>query len=165
VLSAAAQEDPDFFVYFGDTIYADSGVLPSGDAFELDEYREVHRLTRADPHLQTLLASTGSFSGWDDHEVRNDYAGESVDPLQFQNGAQAFFEYLPVRKTSHGAPYRVDRSVRWGRHVELFFLDGRQFRSAEQFCNPEPIPGGPQTSNTLVSPFVGTRLWRSRPTR
>lgn len=53
VLSAAADEDPDFFVYFGDTIYADSGVLPTGDAYTLDEYREVHRLTRGDPHLQT----------------------------------------------------------------------------------------------------------------
>ncbi len=155
VLSAAAQDDPDFFVYYGDTIYADSGVLPGGaSAFTLDEYREVHRLTRADPHLQALLATTGTFTGWDDHEVRNDYAGETVDPVQFENGAQAFFEYLPVRKASHGAPYRVDRSVRWGRNVELFFLDGRQFRSAEQFCNPDPIPDGPQTPQTLFSPFV-----------
>jgi alkaline phosphatase D len=154
VLSAAAQDDPDFFVYYGDTIYADSGVLPGGNAFELDEYREVHRRTRADPHLQTLLAATGTLTGWDDHEVRNDYAGETVDPVQFDNGARAFFEYLPVRKTPQGAPFRIDRSVRWGRHVELFFLDGRQFRSAEQFCNPAPIPDGPETANTLFSPFV-----------
>jgi phosphodiesterase/alkaline phosphatase D-like protein len=154
VLSAAAQEDPDFFVFYGDTIYADSGILPGGDAFTLDEYREVHRLTRADPHMQTLLAATGTFTGWDDHEVRNDYAGETVDPVQFENGAQAFFEYLPVRKQPTGAPYRIDRTVRWGKHVELFFLDGRQFRSAEQFCNPDPIPDGPETPNTLFSPFV-----------
>jgi alkaline phosphatase D len=154
VLSAAAAEDPDFFVYFGDTIYADSGVLPTGDAFTLDEYRTVHRLTRADPHLQTLLASTGTFTGWDDHEVRNDYAGETVDPVQFENGARAFFEYLPVRKNSKGAPYRIDRNVRWGKHVELFFLDGRQFRSAERFCNPDPIPDGDETPETLFSPFV-----------
>ena len=49
VMSAAAQEDADFFVYFGDTIYADSGILPTGNAETLDEYREVHRLTREDP--------------------------------------------------------------------------------------------------------------------
>jgi phosphodiesterase/alkaline phosphatase D-like protein len=154
VLSAAAAEDPDFFVYFGDTIYADSGVLPTGDAFSLSEYREVHRLTRADPHLQTLLASTGTFTGWDDHEVRNDYAGETVDPEQFENGARAFFEYLPVRANSLEAPYRIDRNVRWGAHVELFFIDGRQFRSAERFCNPDPIPDGDETPDTLFSPFV-----------
>ena len=155
VLSAAAAEDPDFFVYFGDTIYADSGVLPGGaNAFTLDEYREVHRLTREDPHLQTLLATTGTFSGWDDHEVRNDYAGETVDPVQFENGARAFFEYLPVRANAAGPPYRIDRNVRWGRHVELFFLDGRQFRSEPRFCNPDPIPDGPETTDTLFSPFV-----------
>jgi len=155
VLSAAAAEDPDFFVFFGDTIYADSGVLPGGaNAYTLDEYREVHRLTRADPHMQELLAATGTFSGWDDHEVRNDYDGETVDPVQFENGARAFFEYLPVRKNPVGPPYRVDRNVRWGRDVELFFLDGRQFRSAEQFCNPDPIPDGPETPDTLFSPYV-----------
>ena len=155
VLSAAAAEDPDFFVYFGDTIYADSGVLPGGaDAFSLDEYREVHRLTRADSHLQALLAATGTFSGWDDHEVRNDYDGETVDPVQQENGYRAFFEYLPLRKNPGQAPYRTDRSVRWGEHVELFFLDGRQFRSAERFCNPDPIPDGPETPDTLFSPFV-----------
>jgi len=155
VLSGAAADDPDFFVYFGDTIYADSGVLPGGaDAFTLEEYRQVHRLTRADPHLKTLLGSTGTFSGWDDHEIRNDYAGETVDPVQFAAGARAFFEYLPVRAFPSPArpPYRTDRQVRWGRHVELFFLDGRQFRSAEQFCN-ETLPDGPETSDTLFSPF------------
>ena len=158
VLSAAAAEDPDFFVYYGDTIYADSGILPGGDAFTLAEYREVHRLTRGDPHLQTLLAATATYSGWDDHEVRNDYAGETVDPEQFENGARAFFEYLPLRKNPQGPPYRIDRSIRWGRHVEMFFLDGRQFRSEERFCNPDPIPDGPETADTLFSPFVEDEL-------
>jgi len=155
VLSAAAAEDPDFFVFFGDTIYADSGVLPGGaNAFTLDEYREVHKLTRADPHMQELIASTGTFSGWDDHEVRNDYDGETVDPEQFENGAQAFFEYLPLRQNPVGPPYITHRNVRWGEHVEVFFLDGRQFRSAEFFCNPDPIADGPETPDTLFSPFV-----------
>ncbi|MBW2697113.1 MAG: alkaline phosphatase D family protein [Deltaproteobacteria bacterium] len=155
VLSAAAAESPtpDFFVYFGDTIYADSGVLPSGDAQTLDEYREVHRLTRADPHLQNLLAATGTFTGWDDHEVRNDYDGETVDPAQFEAGARAFFEYLPVRSHPGSAPFRTDRSIRWGRDVELFFLDGRQFRSQEFFCNPDPIEDGPESEFSLFSPF------------
>jgi phosphodiesterase/alkaline phosphatase D-like protein len=116
-------------------------------------------MTRADPHLQSLLAATGTFTGWDDHEVLNDYAGETVDPVQFENGAQAFFEYLPLRQDTTSAPYRIDRQVRWGRHVELFFLDGRQFRSAEQFCNPEPIPDGPETPDTLFSPFVEDELF------
>jgi alkaline phosphatase D len=154
VLSAAAAEQPDFFVYYGDTIYADSGVLPGGaDAVTLDEYRAVHRLTRADPHLQELLATTGTFSGWDDHEVRNDYDGETVEPERFAAGARAFFEYLPLRPRPGTRRFRTDRTVRWGRDVELFFLDGRQFRSAERFCNASS-PDGPEAPDTLFSPFA-----------
>jgi hypothetical protein len=104
--------------------------------------------------MQALIASTGTFSGWDDHEVRNDYDGETVDPVQFANGAQAFFEYLPLRQNPFGPPYLTHRNVRWGEHVEVFFLDGRQFRSAEIFCNPDPIPDGPETPDTLFSPFI-----------
>ena len=114
----------------------------------------MHKLTRADPHMQALIASTGTFSGWDDHEVRNDYDGETVDPVQFENGARAFFEYLPLRHNAFGPPYITHRTVRWGEHLELFFLDGRQFRSEELFCNPAPIADGPETPDTLFSPFV-----------
>jgi alkaline phosphatase D len=154
VLSAAAAEEPDFFVYFGDTIYADSGVLPGGRAATtLDEYREVHRITRDDPHLQELLARTATYTGWDDHEVHNDYAGESVDPARFAAGAQSFFEYLPVRQRPGWPVFRTHRRVRFGSDVELFFLDGRQHRSAEQFCNPT-LPDGPETPETLFSPLV-----------
>jgi len=155
VLSAAAAETPapDFFVYFGDTIYSDSGVLPGGNAITLDDYREVHRLTRGDPHLQNLLATTGTFTGWDDHEVYNDYDGETVDPARFEAGARAFFEYLPVREHVDGADWRTHRNVRWGRDVELFFVDGRQYRDEELFCNPDPIADGPETAYSLFSPF------------
>jgi phosphodiesterase/alkaline phosphatase D-like protein len=154
VLSAAAAEQPDFFVYYGDTVYADSGILPSGaDAVTLDEYRLVHRLTRSDPHLQELLATTGTFSGWDDHEVRNDYDGETVEPERFAAGARAFFEYLPLRPSPGTRRFRTDRTVRWGSDVELFFLDGRQFRSAERFCNASS-PDGPEAPDTLFSPFA-----------
>jgi phosphodiesterase/alkaline phosphatase D-like protein len=76
-----------------------------------------------------------------------------VDPVQFEAGARAFFEYLPVRPHPGQAPYRIDRNIRWGRDVELFFVDGRQFRSAELFCNPDPIADGPETASSLFSPF------------
>jgi phosphodiesterase/alkaline phosphatase D-like protein len=151
VLEDALAQDPDFFVYFGDTIYADAGVLPDGGpAVTLDDYRLVHRGTRLDTSLRDLLASTGTFAGWDDHEVRNDYDGETVEPERFAVGAQAFFEYLPLRRPQED-PTRTYRRIAWGSDVELFFLDGRQYRSAEQFCN-RISPDGPE-ADTLFSPF------------
>jgi phosphodiesterase/alkaline phosphatase D-like protein len=153
VMSDAAAQEPDFFVYFGDTIYGDSGILGGRRAaLTLDEYREVHRLTRLDVHLQELMARTASFTGWDDHEVRNDYDGETIDPVRFASGAQAFFEYLPVRQQPGDPPFRTHRRARWGRHVELFFVDGRQFRTRERFCN-QTSPDGPPAPDQIFSPF------------
>ena len=109
VLAAAAAEQPDFFVYYGDTIYADSGVLPGGaDAITLEEYRTVHRLTRSDPHLQEILATTGTFSGWDDHEVRNDYDGETVEPEARMRGPAI----IPSSIARLSAKIAFDRSLR-----------------------------------------------------
>lgn len=154
VLEDARAQDPDFFVYFGDTVYADTGFLPMRRAaVTLDEYRTVHRFTRLEPSVQRLIGATGTFTGWDDHEVKNDYAGETVEPARFAAGAQAFLEWLPVRQAVGDSPSRIHRRVRWGKDLELFFLDGRQFRTAERFCNPT-LPDGPQTAETLFSPFV-----------
>ena len=38
-LTAAQNENADFFVYLGDTIYSDSSFRPGGPATTLDDYR------------------------------------------------------------------------------------------------------------------------------
>lgn len=138
VLGAARQEDPDFFVYLGDTIYADrdssaGNVRKVPPAASLPVYRGKYRENRGDVFLQDLLAATSVYAVWDDHEVLNDYAGQTVDPLLLAHGVQAFFEYMPVRPHPSD-PTRLFRRFRWGKDVELFILDERQYRSAERFC-------------------------------
>src|SRR2546422_580728 len=78
---------PDFFLFVGDTIYADircdrPGVVPGADfvATRLDQYRARHRYQREDPALQELLRATSVDAIWDDHEVRNDFSGPT-EPL------------------------------------------------------------------------------------
>ena len=73
---------------------------------------------------------------WDDHEVVNDfgpltdapttppYSGAHLLPL----GLEAFLDYTPIAPGA-GAP-RLYRSLRWGRHLELFVLDTRRYRDA-----------------------------------
>ena len=39
----------------------------------------------------------------DDHEVVNDYDGQTVDPARYAAGRQAFLEYMPIRET--GLPH------------------------------------------------------------
>jgi alkaline phosphatase D len=138
VLGAVRQEDPDFFIYLGDTIYADNdsgvgNVRKVPPQASLPVYRAKYRENRADGFLQDLLAATSTYAVWDDHEVLNDYAGQTVDPVLLANGVQAFFEHMPIRPDPSD-PTRLFRSFRWGKDVELFILDERQYRSAERFC-------------------------------
>lgn len=152
VLKHAADQNPDFFIYFGDTVYADTGGLPGGPAETLDEYRQIHRNTRADVDLQHILRNTVTYSGWDDHEVFSDYAKEAIDPARFENGARAFFEYLPIRNQFTNEKYRTYRKVRLGKDVEIFLLDLRQYRTSSEQCLVPP--GVPATDGGNFSPFT-----------
>ncbi len=137
LLSTVREDAPDFFVYLGDTVIADPPEvegLPT--ATTLPEYRQLYKDNREDEHLAGLMAATSTYAIWDDHEVVNDFAGETVDPDMLAAGRQAFFEYNPIRQ-SPDDPNRLYRSFRWGKDVELFILDERQYRSAEFFCYDE----------------------------
>lgn len=138
LLDAVRQEHPDFFVYLGDTIYADTD-SPAGNVTQippaetLPVYRAKYQENRQDAFLQALLAATPAYAIWDDHEVTNDFAGEAVDPTLLAHGLQAFLEYMPIRPDA-ADPGQLFRRFRWGRAVDLFILDARQYRSAERFC-------------------------------
>jgi alkaline phosphatase D len=138
LLDAVRRENPDFFVYLGDTIYADTNsaagnVTQIPPAETLSVYRAKYRENRQDAFLQALLAATPTYAIWDDHEVLNDFAGEAVDPTLLAHGLQAFLEYMPLRPDA-AEPRQLFRRFRWGRAVDLFILDERQYRSAERFC-------------------------------
>ena len=169
-LSAAQGENGDFFVYLGDTIYSDSSNRPGGPAITLDDYRGEYRLQRTYSNLTNLLASTSTYALMDDHEIQNDYDGQTVNPARYAAGRQAFLENNPVRET--GLPHDPScagdplyRTVKWGSEVEVFITDQRSCRSADVaascggdlgptlppavrqsfpfslFLSPNPIPG------------------------
>jgi alkaline phosphatase D len=141
IFRAMAARRPDVFVFVGDTIYADQRCrvpenVPGADfiARDLAGFRAKHRYNRSDPAFQAFLRSTSAYTIWDDHEVVNDFAG-SVEPLM-PIGRRALLEYWPIRPPAE-EPTRLYRRVRWGRLLELFILDTRQYRS------PNAMPDGP----------------------
>jgi phosphodiesterase/alkaline phosphatase D-like protein len=135
-LDAARNDAPDFFIYHGDTIYSDSGLRPGGPAMTLQEYRDAYKVNREVPALRSLLAATSSYVTWDDHEVQNDYDGQTVDPARYAAGRQAFHEFLPALDallphdpTCAGSPrFRV---FPWGREADVILIDERSCRSAD----------------------------------
>lgn len=145
-LAAAQAEDPAFFLYFGDTIYADRGV----HATTLDGYRAKYRANRAYAALRNILAATATVNMWDDHEVVNDYAGAAIDRGMFEAGRQAFREYLPVDDSANG-PALLYRALRWGAGIELIVLDERSFRSASA-ADACSVDGAPDTLPAAAAP-------------
>src|SRR3954469_8575489 len=146
----AREDDIDFVVCLGDYIYAEAehtradGTAvrddPIGLAESLADYRAKYALYRSDPALRKMHARFPVVAVWDDHEVRNDYAGSLPDgglppdahySVALRNAAyQAYFEAMPFVPSGRS---RIYRSLRFGRHAELILLDERQYR-ANQPC-------------------------------
>ena len=138
VLNAIGNEAPDFWVYLGDTIYSDSGLRLGGPATILDEYRDAYKLNREVDAgaLQDLMAAISTYAIWDDHEVLNDYDGQTVDPTRFANGREAFLEYMPILdqgllQDPACADDPLFRVFPWGEDTDIIILDGRSCRSAD----------------------------------
>jgi alkaline phosphatase D len=124
IMDAVRVKQPDFFIHLGDTIYADRG----GAASELSEFWAKYRGNRDDAASQRLFAETSVYVIWDDHEVEDNYEGHH--PLA-AIGWRAFFDYWPVRRNA-AEPDRIYRSFRWGKALEFFLLDTRQYRDHAQ---------------------------------
>ena len=144
-LAAAQEENADFFIYLGDTIYSDSSNRPGGPATTLADYRDAYKLQRTYANLTNLQKSTSTYPLIDDHEVQNDFAGQTVNPARYAAGLQAFKENNPIRET--GLPHDPScagdplyRTVKWGSEVELFITDQRSCRS--QSANVAATCGG-----------------------
>jgi alkaline phosphatase D len=161
-LNAVRSERPDFFVYLGDTVYADSLLRVSGPAVTLGDYRETYRQNLDIAALPALLQSTAVYAIWDDHEVRNDFAGATVDRTLYGHGRQAFLEYqpiaedrLPVDPSCAGAP--LFRVFRWGTAVEVIILDERSCRSAsvEALCGGDLVPTLPPARRRQLRGALG----------
>jgi alkaline phosphatase D len=152
-LHAAKNENPDFFVYLGDTIYADfraGGLLPNAQT--LDDYRGLYKSARDVPALKELAQSTSMYAIWDDHEVQNDWDGETVPRAVLEIGRKAFHEYMPMwdsplLQDPDCATAPLFRAFSWGREADLFILDTRSCRSAsvEAICLGDLAPTMPKT--------------------
>ena len=138
---------PDAWFFIGDTIYGDDPRADGVDAMTTAEYFAKYRMNRADGPLRHLLASTGTYTMWDDHEVRNDFAGAvPAFATRMASGNYAFRRYDPLREDG-GDPTRLYRSFKFGTLAEFFLIDLRQYRSAKYTCCNDPMESGYVTTD------------------
>ena len=144
-------ENNHFNVALGDTIYSDSEVPGRLNpvALTVEQKWGKYKLNLGQPKLANLRGATGFYSHWDDHEFINDFSrfenvfssGSINGQVLYQRGAKAFTDYAPVEFSQRDGIYRTKR---WGKNLELFFLDERSFRSAKANVNgacTNPVSG------------------------
>ncbi len=117
---ASERTDLDAFVVLGDAVYTDG-------ASSLSDFRRKWADGIEGPEYAALRGSTSLITQWDDHEVRNNWEGDSVKPALLDAARRAFLEHQPIRQ-NETRPQRFWRSLKWGLTAELFILDARSER-------------------------------------
>ena len=123
---------PAFFVQTGDTLYYDK---PKPYAKDLATARYKWNRFYAMPYPREFHRTVPSYWLHDDHDVlKNDcWPGQKYGELTWEQGLQVWREQIPQSEK----PYRT---FRWGKDLQVWFPEGREFRSAN------PMPDGPDKS-------------------
>ncbi len=137
-----AEENPDLVVHLGDYIYESNKKEPvrphrNKQVKTLEEYRSQYALYRTDPDLQRMHGLAPFITTWDDHEVKNNYAGgddRSESDLALRSNAyKAYYEHMPLRLTSlpQGPDMQLYRRISYGALANFHVLDTRQYRTKQ----------------------------------
>lgn len=171
IFDVIGAQRPAFFVALGDMIYADDPCQSRGrygnaqlaglshPAVTLPGFWAVWRYHRSDAAFQRFLDRVPIVSVWDDHETLNDSGPHrdtypsAPDAHLLPTARRAFLDYQPFVPPADD-PTRIYRSVRWGKHLELFVLDTRQYRDANEAADD------PQRPKTLLG--AAQRAWLTR---
>jgi alkaline phosphatase D len=153
VYGRMAAERNDFNINLGDTIYSDSELAGSKPALTVPAKWQKYRYGLALPNLRTLRASAGLYSQPDDHEFINDFSVPEFGSTLYRAGVKAFADYAPVTWDPERGFYRT---FRWGKHLELFFLDERSFRSAKVTtqCGNDLAPAAPPAVRAAFASLI-----------
>jgi alkaline phosphatase D len=121
--------DPQFVTMTGDLVYYDSNeprAVNSGLARL--HWERMFSL----PRILETLSSTGSYWLKDDHDTLIDdtWPGMNSGELTFAEGQEIFRQQAPLGES-------IYRTFRWGRDLQVWFTDGRDFRSNNK------MPDGP----------------------
>ncbi|MFL6561839.1 MAG: glycerophosphodiester phosphodiesterase family protein, partial [Bacillus sp. (in: firmicutes)] len=133
---AMSSLNPDFFLFSGDTIYADNKTpaVPNPPSKTVQDFWAKYKENRTDAGLRSLLQKTGTFAIWDDHEVTNDFSGPSQELTP--TGLSAFKDYWPISSERSSAD-KLYHKYSWGNAMDMIILNNRGYRS------PNTMADGP----------------------
>lgn len=123
----------EFLMFMGDFIYAD---VP-WKTRSADGYYKLYRQNFASSDYKRIYENIPTYHIYDDHEIVNDYAGQSndSDPF-FQMAAPAYTAYLGNANPTPSVPGVNYYSMSYG-DVAFFVWDTRRYRSANEAIDDE----------------------------
>jgi alkaline phosphatase D len=124
--------DPSFVVFTGDNVYYDSE-KPRAETMALARHHWQRMFSL--PRQVELLRNVASYWEKDDHDtVDNDsWPGMKLGDLSYTQGFVVYHQQVPLAAGSRGY-----RTFRWGRDLQIWLTEGRDFRS------PNTMPDGPE---------------------
>lgn len=161
--------NPDFFIHCGDTIYADTPILPKvtladGTVWEnlvteevskvaesMNEYRGRYRYNLLDANVRRMGADVPQIWQWDNHDVLNLWSDSHdlrLNPLYTEKSAallaarasKAFHEYAPMRSAGDIESERIYRHLPQGPLLDVFVIDQRSYRGPNS-VNRQTVEG------------------------
>jgi alkaline phosphatase D len=117
----------------------------------LDEFRGNYLYNLMDDNMRRFGAEVPQVWQWDDHEVINNWSDSkdlTNDPRYTEKRVQtlvahagrAFLEHAPLRWHAQDESERVYRQIPYGRDLDVFVLDMRNYRGPNSF-NRQTTPG------------------------
>ena len=121
-LSRAAEEQLDFFMFLGDTVYTSARSYATA-------WRDWKRALGV-RGMEDLTQSTSIIATWDDHELVNNFDWDLIEDAEtvHENAWRAFQNAFPIDKSQTGKMYR---RIQHGQVCEIFVLDSRGERRSD----------------------------------
>lgn len=122
--------NPDFFIHTGDYVYYDK---PGPLGTTIEKARHQWHAMDSWPSLVDFYKSVPVYMAKDDHDLLRDDAhpnSPAYGELTFNDGLKLWRENAPIANK----PYRT---FRWGKHLQVWLMEGREFRSSNQ--DPDSI--------------------------
>jgi len=158
IFDVARKYSPNFFLFTGDTIYADAKIPEVATLMDgtkrtnlphdvicktIDQFRDRYKYQLEDPSYARFLSQTPTYVMWDDHEIFDDWGGENMlnkDPELLNGGMKSFFEYWPVLgEYNDSIEIKLYRKFKYG-NVDFFMLDTRSYRCGHKVHRDSTTP-------------------------
>lgn len=155
LLSLAAKESPDLFIYLGDNIY--------GDTKNMAELMSKYLKLGNKPEFQELNDSTTVLATWDDHDYGENDAGRHY-PRKLES-KEIFLEFWKEPKSSDRRKHKgIYHSLIYGPAdtlVQIILLDTRTFRdNLTKLKDKKKYKNDYEPCKTPDSTMLGAEQWK-----